>query len=37
VRSRAPSPSPPESAFKLAQALPLAEMRRSREEKERKW
>jgi hypothetical protein len=34
VRPRAPSPSPPESAFKLAQAL--AEMRRSREEKERK-
>eukprot|EP00900_Chrysochromulina_parva_P000610 jgi/Chrpa1/1054/Chrysochromulina_OHIO_Genome00010577-RA len=34
VRPRAPSSSPPESAFKLAQAL--AEMRRSREGKERK-
>ena len=34
VRPRAPSPLPPESAFKLAQAL--AEMRRSREEQERK-
>jgi hypothetical protein len=34
VRPRALSSSPPESAFKLAQAL--AEMRRSREEKERK-
>ena len=34
VRPRAPSPLPPESAFKLAQAL--AEMRRSPEEQERK-